>query len=112
MAVAIRCVGKLERDKSGMRRPKPAWAFSKHLVYKRLTDEHGQKLINDDPLIVPSQLPGCLVEYAFVCCSVTPHFIDERVMGLEHRKMQLRHQHVGIVAWISDNRDALGISLH
>jgi hypothetical protein len=58
MAVPIGCVGKLERYKSVMPRAKPPRAFSKHLIYKRLSDERRQKLVKNDPLIVPAQLPS------------------------------------------------------
>jgi len=33
-------------------------------------------------------------------------------MSLEHREMELRDQHVRIVAWVADNRSVLCVSLH
>ena len=92
-------------------RAKPLRAFSKHLICKRLPDERRQKLVKNDPLIVPPQLPGRFVEHAIVRYSGEPRFIDERVVSLEHGEMQLRHQHVRIVARVADNRDALCVSL-
>src|SRR5260370_403445 len=66
MAITIGCVRKLERCESAMRRAKPLRAFSKHLVCKGLSDEHGQKFVKNDPLIVPAQLARCLVKHAIV----------------------------------------------
>ena len=60
---------------------------------------------------MPAQLPGRFVEHAIVGYSGEPRFVDERVVSLEHGEMQLRHQHVRIVARIADNRDALCVSL-
>jgi hypothetical protein len=54
VAVTISCVGKLEWYESATRRSKPLPAFSKHLICKGLSDERGQKLIKNDPLIVPA----------------------------------------------------------
>ena len=89
MTVPIGCVGKLKRYKSAMRWTKPLRAFSKYLIYKRLSDERGQKLMKNDPLVVPAQQPGRFVEHAVVRCFSPPHFVNERVMGLEHGEMQL-----------------------
>jgi len=60
---------------------------------------------------VPAQPPASFVEYAVVCYSAVPRFIDEPVMGFKHGEMELRHQHMGIVARVADNCHAFCISL-
>src|SRR5579862_8047903 len=111
VAVPISCVGKLKRYKSAMRRTKPPRAVSQHLIYDGLSNQRGEKLMKNDPLIVPAQLLGRFIEYAVIRDSGAPRFIDERVVCLEHGEMQLRHEHVGIVARVADNGDALRIPL-
>src|SRR5215469_10262366 len=51
------------------------------------------------------------IEHVIVHYSGKPSLINERVVSLEQGEMQLRHQHVRIVARVADNRDALCISL-
>jgi len=94
-----------------MVRSKPFRPFPKYLICKRPSDERRQKFVKDDPLIVPSQLPCSFVEHTIVRCSPEPHFIDELVVRLKHGEMQLRHQHVRIVARVGDNCDALCVPL-
>ena len=48
-----------------------------------------QKLIKNEPLIVPSQLPGRLVEHAVIRYPSEPCFLNECVVSLEHGEMQL-----------------------
>src|SRR5437588_9553309 len=112
MAVPIGCVGKLERYECAVLRAKPPRAVPKHLLYKRIPDERRQKLVQNDPLIMPPQLRRRFVERAVVRYAAAPTFIYNGVVSLEHGEMQLRHQHVRIVAWVSDNGHALSISLH
>src|SRR5437588_12798598 len=112
MAVPIRGAGKLKRYECAMRGVKPPRAVSKRLFYKPIPDERRQKLVQNDPLIMPPQLQRRFVERAVVRYSAAPTFIYKRVVSLEHGEMQLRHQHVRIVAWVSDNGHALSISLH
>src|SRR5438552_18882006 len=95
-----------------MRGVKPPRAVSKRLLYKRIPDERRQKLVQNDPLIMPPQLPRRFVERAVVRYSAAPTFIYKRIVSLEHGEMQLRHEHVRIVARVADNCDALCISLH
>ena len=85
--------------------------FSNDLIGKRLPNERRQKLVKNDPLIVPPQLPGRFVEHLIVACSAEPRFIDERVVSLEHREMKLGHQHVRVIARVPNNGDALRVSL-
>ena len=111
VAVPIGSVGKLERYESVVTRAKPLRAFSEHLICKRRPDERRQKLVKNDPLIVPPQLPGGFVEDVIVALLRQPRFIDKRVVSFEHGEMQLRDQHVRVVARVADNRDALCVSL-
>jgi hypothetical protein len=87
-----------------MTRAKPPRAFSKHLICERLSNERRQKLVDNNPLIVPPQLPGRFFEHAIVRCSGAPRFIDERVVSLEHGEMQLGHEYVRIVARVGAPR--------
>src|SRR5690349_3132990 len=54
VAVAISSVGKLEWYESAMRRTKPPRAFLKHLMCDCLTYKRKEKLVKNDPLIVPA----------------------------------------------------------
>ena len=94
-----------------MTRPKPLRTFSKYFVCKRLSDERRQKFVENDPLIMPTQLPSPFVECAIVRYSREPRFIDEGIVRFQHGETQLRYQHVRIVARINDNRDAICVSL-
>jgi hypothetical protein len=78
--------------------------FAKHLIYEHLPYERGQKFVENDPLIVPPQLPGRFVEHTIVRYSGESRFINERIVSLEHGEMELRHQHVRIVARVADKR--------
>jgi hypothetical protein len=85
--------------------------LSKHLICERPPNERWQKLVENDPLIVPPQQLGRYVEHLIAACSAEPRFIDELVVGFEHGEMKLRYQHVRIVARVADNRYALCVSL-
>src|SRR3954468_14649408 len=101
VTIPIGRIGKFERNESAMARVKPLWTVSKHLVCKCRSDECGQKFVENYPLIVPPQLPSRFVEYATVRNTGKPSFIDKRIVSLQHGEMQLRHQHVRIVARIA-----------
>ena len=62
--------------------------------------------------MVPAQVVGRHFEYGVGRRSVEPRFIHERVVSLEHCKMQLRDEHVRIVARIANDRDAFCVALH
>src|SRR5580693_9297486 len=62
--------------------------------------------------MVPSQVSRRCFEYVVGRCANEPRFIYESVMSLEHRKMQLRDQHVRIVPRIANHRDAVCVPLH
>ena len=57
VAVAIGRVGELQWNESGGTGTKPLRAFSKHLIRKRLSNERRQKLVKNNLLVVPPQLP-------------------------------------------------------
>src|SRR5271154_6934515 len=112
VAVAIGRVGEFERYKHGMVRAKPSRSILQHLICKLLSHERGQKLVQNDPLMVPSQIARRCFEYAVGRRSVATGFMHERVVSLEHCEMQLRDQHVRIVPRIANDRDAVCIALH
>ena len=62
--------------------------------------------------MVPAQLPRRSFEYGVSWRAVAAGFVHERVVRLEHRKMQLRDEHVRIVPRIANNRDAVCVPLH
>src|SRR5437667_8356912 len=75
MAVPIGCIGKLKRYECAVLRAKPPRSVSKHLLDKRIPDERRQKLVQNDPLIMPPQLPRRFVERAVVRYSAALTFI-------------------------------------
>ena len=62
--------------------------------------------------MVPAQIARRFFEYVPAGSSTEARYIHELVMSFEHRKMQLRNQHVRIVSRIADNRDAIRVPLH
>src|ERR1700678_84985 len=111
VTIPIGSIRKLKRYECAMARMKPLRTLSKHLFCKRRSDKGRQKFMKNDPLIVPTQQPGCFLEHAIVYHSGESRFIHERVVGFEHGEMQLRHQHVRIVARITYDRGTLPVSL-
>ena len=98
MAVSIGGIGKFKRNKGVMTWTIIAWAFLEHLIRKGGSDERRQKLVENDPLIVPPQLSCGFVEHATFGHSSPPSVIDKRIVSFQHSEVQLRDQHVRIVA--------------
>jgi hypothetical protein len=76
-----------------------------------LPDQRRQKLVQNDPLIVPAELTRRFFENLVVRNAFLTKFIDKSIVSSEHGEMELRDQHVGIVTRVPDNRDGLSISL-
>jgi hypothetical protein len=89
-----------------------ARTLHEHLISKGRPDERRQKLVENNPLIVPPQLPGGLVEYATFGYSSPSSVIDKRIVSFQHGEVQLRDQHVRIVARVTDDRGALYVPLY
>src|SRR5277367_1516923 len=111
VAIAIGRVGKFERYEHAVSGAKPARPFLQHLICKLLPYQCGEKLVENDPLKMPAQIPRRCFEYAIGRGTTEPRYIHKHVVSLEHGKMQLRDQHVRIVARIANNRDAVGVAL-
>src|ERR1039457_3287416 len=112
MAVSVGGISKFERNKGVMTGTIITRALPENLIGKGRPDERRQKLVENDPLIVPPQLPGGFVEHATIGYSRPPGVIDKRIVSLQHRQVQLRDQHVRVIAWIANDRGALCVSLN
>ena len=64
VAVAIGCVGKFEWYKRVVCWAEPSRPFLKHFICKLLSYEAGQKFVENDPLMVPAQMPRRFFEHS------------------------------------------------
>src|ERR1700752_4614703 len=67
-------------------------------LQNRITDNFGQKIMQYHPLIVKANE---FLNFSQVPCEV---IVDNPVMEPEHEALELRHNAVFIIAWISDQR--------
>jgi hypothetical protein len=82
------------------------------LICEGRSHERRQKLVENDPLIVPSQLPGGLVKDLTAGYSGQPSLIDERIMCFQHGEMQLRDEHVRVIARVAYDGGTLCVPLY
>ena len=75
-----------------------------------MSDDRRQKFIDDGPLVVPSELAGCRGKDLALRYAPSPRLIDEHIVGLQHSEVHLRHQHVRIVARITNEGDAFRVA--
>ena len=112
VAVSVSRIGKFERYKCVTTWTKIMRPLFEHLICKDRSDERRQKLVQNDPLIMPAQLPGSFVEDVVVRYSGQPSVIDKRIVSFQHGEVQLRDQHVRVIAWVADNRRAFSVPLY
>ena len=84
VAVSVRRIGKFERYKCVLNGAKIMRPFSQNVSCKCRSDKRRQKLVENDPLIVPPQLPGSFVEDVIVRYSSQPSVIDKRIVSFQH----------------------------
>ena len=97
----------MNTSSSGTEPPRP---IRQDFINEWTTDQGRQKLVKDDPLVMPPQLARRSCEHIVFRHAATARVLHERVVRLQHRQVHLRHQRVRIVPWIADDRDALGIA--
>ena len=61
---------------------------------------------------MPSQLSGGLVKDVIARYSSQPGVINERIMSFQHGEMQLRDQHVRVIARVAYHRGTLCVPLY
>jgi hypothetical protein len=76
------------------------------------THKPGEVIVDDHPLVVPGGLAPRRLENLGAGDAALAGQLDEPVVGLDHRHMQLRDDNVDVVAWVADQRDSLGVSRH
>src|SRR5262245_35136536 len=108
--VSVGGVRELERDEHVIFRREPPGTIRDNFINQLSTDERRQKLVEDDPLIVPSRLTSRREKDLWFRDTAPAYVVDKDVVGLQQREMHLRHQHVRVVPRVADDRDAFAVS--
>ena len=108
--VAVGRVGELERDERFARRTIETAPFDEQALDEIVANQTREELLKDDGLIMPAQLAGRALEHVRVRHAAGAHAVDETVVGLNEREMHLRHEDMGVVPWIADDRGALAVA--
>jgi hypothetical protein len=107
VAVTVGGIGELERDEGTLASVVVAGSVGRKLVDQLAADQSWQEIVDDDPLVVPSGGPGSLVEQVAFGDAVGAQAIDEAVVHLQHRQVQLRHEKVNVVTRVANQRQPL-----
>src|ERR1700681_2731191 len=69
----------------------------KNLVNHGLTDDSRQKIMHNHPLVMPADL------LLYFCERSIRHKVNHPVVKPDEHTLQLRYDHIFIVAWIADD---------
>src|ERR1044072_6873885 len=118
VAEAIRGDGKLDRherppppveEAQGYRRDfhltrsRHIGLVSENVIHNGIAADAAQKIVDDDPLVVPPDLPLRLLKEMFRLARVAIvfQFLDDLVVKAEEKQMELPNDHVLVVSGIS-----------
>ena len=112
VTISIRRIGKFQRNERIARRSVIAAIARKERVCQLASDEQGQKLAQHDRLVMPSKLARGGLEHVGRGRASSARPIDAPVVGAHEREVHLRHQHVGVVARVTDDGCAFDVAKH
>ena len=81
-----------------------------HVADQLRADQAGQEVVPDDPLVVPGQCPLGRIEQAILRRTVGPEPVDEPVVGVQQRQVQVSDEDVDVVARVADQGYALAVA--
>ena len=102
----------LEWDERLVLEPIDEVSFLADLINQLLSYGHGEKLVQDDPLVVPSTDSTSLFEEPVTASEPGAQVVDDGVMKPEKCQMQLRDDGVHVVPGVGNQRQALRVSRH
>ena len=76
------------------------------------TDQSWEVVVDDHPLVVPGRFAPRRLEDLRTGDAAVAGQLDEPVVDLDHRYVQLRDDYVDVVARVADQRDSLRVSRH
>lgn len=86
-------------------------AGSQHRARHRLADDPFQKVVRDDPLVVPAHDPLRLVEDLLTLhLCLLGDVVDDLVVKVDEQQMKLRDDEVLVVSGVTDQGPALAVS--
>jgi len=94
MAVPVRAIGELDRDK---RRPLgvvEAGTTGKDRVHQLAARQLRQEFVDDHPLVVPGERAPRVLIQALLVRAVAAKLVDEPVVGSDERDLHLVHENV------------------
>ena len=77
-----------------------------------LADEAREEVVDDGPLVVPARQPARGLEHPFLTHALRPCVIDELVVELDDRLMELDDDQVLVVARVADDGPAIAVTGH
>ena len=112
MAVPKRGIGELERDQRYAVGAVEARTVLEYRVDQLGADQPREVVVDDHPLVVPDGLAPRGLEDVRGGDAALAGQLDQPVVDLDHRHVQLRDDDVNVVARVADQRDSLGVSRH
>jgi hypothetical protein len=110
MAVSVRAIGELDRDKGRTLGVVEAGTTGKDRVYQLAARQLRQELVDDHPLVVPGERAPRVLEQALLVRAVAAKLVDEPVVRSDERDLHLIHENMRVVAGVDDDRGAFLIS--
>ncbi len=106
MSEPVGRIRELERNRNVATRPEVARPLVEQLSCALFSDHRRQKIEQGDPLVVPLQRPAGFGKQLRLGLAVLSQPVDEAVVSLDHRDLQLRHEEMDVLAGIADQGQA------
>jgi len=94
VAVPVRAIGELDRNKGRTFGPVEAGPIGKDRVNQLGADQLRQEFVDDHPLVVPDERAPCVLEQALLVRAVAAKPVNEPVMRPDERDLHLTHENV------------------
>src|SRR6266699_1326460 len=98
----ICCIGKFYRDVGALVVCIELRAICQNIVHEVLTGSKREKLVDDDPLVVPPHLALRLAKDFCLLYALVSQMVDNRVMKFQEGQVKLRNDQVNVIARITE----------
>src|SRR5215469_13139795 len=105
----IRCIGKFYRDVGALVVCIKLRAICQNITHEFLTGSKREKLMDDDPLVVPPHQALRLAEDICLLHALASQVVNNRVMKFQEGQVKLRNDKVNVIARITEKCPSLSI---